>query len=200
MAKHSLETAASLHFTKVETGSLAGAQPGSTPTFIGQERFDTVLHKRFVAKGISAATDWVMQKGPEFAAVVHSTAGIGTHTTLGAVMSDANVPAGSRVLVLDNLTDTTTISVAKRLHIVFAPGVSLAKTAQTTGINFASGSSGSILEHARFSGFTTGGDKPVNIATGVANVKILFGVFASGQASDVTDVDGNSLVFGTLTE
>ena len=79
-----------------------------------------------------------------------------THSTLAASLADSsNVPAGSRILVLDNQTVNTTIAVTlSNQEIVFAPGVTFTNGTAGTGISV--GAAGTRIRGGRFSGFTTG--------------------------------------------
>lgn len=185
---------------KERAEALNGIQPTYAPSMVGEVRIDSVYGIRWIATGVSAATDWKRQVPGGVKAIVNSNVGYGTHTTLASALADSNVVDGDEIIQETNETVNTTISFTKKVHVRCKPGVTFTKGSATTGFNFASGSSSAIIEHARFAGFTTGGDKPVNIATGVANVKVLFPVFATGQASDITDVDGNSLRLGELYE
>lgn len=184
---------------KVKTEALNGLQPTYIPAMVGQVRIDSVYGHVWIASGVSAATDWkkVNQTGAK--AVVNSSAGYGTHTTLAAALSDANVVDGDEIIQETSETVNTTISFSKRVRVKCKPGVTFTKGSATTGLSFASGSSQSVLENARFAGFTTGGDKPVDIATGVY-IKLLFPTFASGQVADIVDADLNSVIIGQVDE
>lgn len=178
--------------------SLSNAQPNYIPAFTGQQRVDSVYGRRWTATGRTASTDWKRELGASFDLVVNSNVGYGTHTTLALALAAAF--DGARILVEDDQTLNSTLNITNKVHLVFRPGADIIKGSATTGISFNSGSSGSIIEHARFQGYSVSGDKPLNISTAVANVKVLYPVFATGSDSTVTDVDGNSIVIGQLDE
>lgn len=185
---------------KERAEALNGIQPTYIPAMVGQVRFDSTYGQRWIATGAGAATDWKRQLDSSFKAVVNSNVGYGTHTSIASALADSNVVDGDRILVETNTTLATGLVVTKKVHLIFKPGVKLNRGSVTTGISFNAGSSGAIIENCRFEGFTSSGDKPLNIATGVANVKVLFPVFEAAQDSEVTDVDGNSIVIGSITE
>lgn len=181
----------------IRAEALGNAQPTYIPTYVGQQRFDSVYGRRWVATGRAATTDWKRELGAAYDFVINSNAGLGTHTSLLSALG--SFFSGARILVETSQTLNTSIVIPVPVHIVCRPGVNIIRGTAATGINFSSGSSGSVLENARFQGYTTAGDKPLLIDTAVA-IKALFPAFASGQASEITDTDGNSAIIGHISE
>jgi hypothetical protein len=119
-----------------------------------------------------------------------------THATLALALADSNVPAGSRILLLDNATITSTMTISKaNLLIEFAPGVTYTNSAAGTCLTVAAG--GTRIMGGRFSGFTTG----ISISNTFNNNFIKNCRFAS-CTSDVTDnnTTPNNVISDNISE
>lgn len=205
MSFHSQLTSTDLHETKVNTQA-TGADPVSTPGFIGKEVFDTVSMKRFVGKGTSSSDDWKTQYGGFDWVVGPASDSRSTHTTLAAALADSLVVSGHRILVVADQAVSTAVNITKaNLHIVFAPGVTM--NADTTGGAFSAftvNANGVIIENARFAR-TAGGNAltALNIpSAGISYCKFLFPVFATTVGTQYLDqsTNQNNLLLGEISE
>jgi len=199
MALHSLETGTSLHFTRVDQSALAGAQPSGAPSFIGQEKFDSVLFKRWIATGASAQSDWKQQLGPDIRAYVHATGGVGTHASLSAALADSNVPAGSKIVVASNQVLTSTLVITKaNLVIEFLPGAEIQNSGAGTGLDIQADNVSII--GARFTGFIGGGEKAITINAAANYITVNRCRFAASTTTEIEDNNGNSASYGNFSE
>ena len=119
-----------------------------------------------------------------------------THANLAAALADSAVVAGSRILVCDNQTINTTISVAKaNITIDFLPGVTFTKGSADPCITF--DAAGTRLKGGRFSGFTTA----ITISSTFQYNFVTECRFAS-CTTDVNEADSapNNIVTNNITE
>lgn len=131
--------------------------------------------------------------------VVGSSHRLCTHKSLKQLLADANVAAGSRVLVVDNETvDTSAIAITKaNLEIKFKPGVTLTAGTSTTGMTVAS--SGVTIDSARFDGFSyaiiilPGGDYGMVFRPRFINI-------GTAEVVEGSSVAGGTQVLGGFTE
>jgi hypothetical protein len=119
-----------------------------------------------------------------------------THTSLALAL--AAVGAGSRILQAQNETVDTMIVVSlNNIQIDFKPGVTLSKGTATKGLQLTG--DGIRINGGRFSGFSTAGDKAIEIAAGADYAMIRDTRFANCD-TEIDDLNGAASLSGTLTE
>ena len=93
---------------------------------------------------------------------VVSTQPFGTHASLAAVMADGTVPSGARVLILEDETINTAIIINKtEVELYFGPSVTYTKGTDTIGLSIQA--PGVKVINGKFQGFTTAGDKAIDM-------------------------------------
>jgi len=130
-----------------------------------------------------------------FDAIVGTGAGC-THATLAAAI--AAVAAGSRILVTESVALAASITVNKaNLLIEFKPGVTYSKNSVSKGLIITSG--GVRVKGGRFSGFSTSGDKAIEIQAGATYCFVSECRFATND-TDVDDATNTAAIFGNIVE
>jgi hypothetical protein len=95
-----------------------------------------------------------------YSAIVGSSS-FATHPNLAAALGDAAVLAGSKILITENATINTTITISKaNIALDFLPGVTLTNGTAGTGVSVEA--AGCRIKGGRFSGFSTA----ISIASG----------------------------------
>lgn len=182
----------------IETGT-PNASPVAPATPVGYLRIAALDITAATGLGSGGVTDeravFSMGGASGYEAVVGSVTGA-THATLTAAI--AAVGVGSRILVASGETIDSTIVVNKNnLQIDFKPGVSMAKGTATKGLQITG--DGVRLNGGRFSGFSTAGDKAIEVAAGADYAIIRDTRFASCD-TEINDLNGAASISGTLTE
>ncbi len=136
-----------------------------------------------------------------FATIYPSIVGSGalaTHSTLNAAMADSGVGPGSRILIISDLTLTSTQQITKQNCILeFQGGVSIIRGTAATGLQISA--SGVRIEGGRFSGFSTSGDKAILIDSGSNYTQIGWTRFSNCD-TEIDDLASTSQILGTVTE
>lgn len=129
------------------------------------------------------------------------TVGVGspaTHATLAAALADSAVPNGSRILILEDQNLSAPVTITKNfIEVHFAGGKSLIKSAGTQGL-IIQGLNCRIIG-GRIAGYSTAGDKAIQIQAAAKNCMIRDVVFASCN-TEIDDLAPNSSITGCLTE
>lgn len=121
-----------------------------------------------------------------------------THATLAAALADTNVPAGSRILCTVSETLNAPVAVNKaNLLIDFRPGITYSKGTASTGLEISA--AGVRIRGGRFTGFSGGSDKAIEIQAGANYCFVSECRFAS-NTNDVLDTPNTSAIFGNVTE
>lgn len=121
-----------------------------------------------------------------------------THTSLAAALADTGVPNGARILITTDQTLTTPVVISKNfIEIVFLGGVNFIK---------GSGNKGLVIQGlncringGRIIGYSTSGDKAIEIQAGAKNCMVRDVVFANCDI-EVDDLAPNSSILGCITE
>lgn len=109
-----------------------------------------------------------------------------THATLQDAVNDGALGTNQWVLVQEDQTINTTISLTKAgWRVDCRPGVTWTKGAATTGISLEA--SGIEFNNGRFVGYTVAGDKAIAMTAAAEYCKIIGGRFASGTDTEVDD-------------
>ena len=117
-----------------------------------------------------------------------------THATLQAAIDDVGTGADLWVLIQDDATINTTITMTKaRWRIDFAPGVVYTKGAVPTMLQMVA--EGIELNYGRFVGYTTGGDKVIEQLVGAEYCKVIGSRFG---AATVNEVDQTAVPAGKV--
>lgn len=130
-----------------------------------------------------------------YGAIVGSSTGC-THDTLVDALSDVSVTAGSRILLIENQTISTTITISKaNLIIESLGGVTLTNDSAVTCFTVAA--SGTRIKGIRFSGFTTA----ISISSTFNNNLITECRFDT-CTNEVVEADAspNNVILGNITE
>lgn len=121
-----------------------------------------------------------------------------THASLAAALADAGVVAGSRILVTESQALAATINITKaNLLIEFQPGVTFSKDTANTGISIQA--DGVRIRGGRFSGFSTGGDKAIEVQAGSDYTFITECRFASCD-TEVDDAADTTTLLANIEE
>lgn len=130
-----------------------------------------------------------------YAAVVGSGA-LATHSTLNAAI--AAVPAGARILVISDQTLNVTQQITKNnVQIDINPGVTFIKGTATLGVQITA--TGVRINGGRFSGFSTGGDKAMQVDSG-SEYTMLRDIRFSNCVTEINDLAGTTSSSGHITE
>lgn len=117
-----------------------------------------------------------------------------THSTLAAAVAAAS--AGQSILVRKNETLNASVTVSTaNLLIEFDPGTTYTKGSATTGLVVSA--SGVKIRGGRFAGFSTSGDKAIQITSNYAMIRDMR--FSSCD-TDIEDTIGTSSLVGNITE
>ena len=142
--------------------------------------------------------EWIKyfeQQSDAFAAEYDVIIGSGpeaTHATLQNAVDDVLLGTNLRVLIKDDATINTTISLTKaRWRLEFAPGVVYTKGTATTGLSFEA--EGIVLNYGRFIGWTVASDKVIDQQIAAEYCSIRASRF--GPSTD-TEVDQNDVPVG----
>lgn len=120
----------------------------------------------------------------------------GTHADLASLIADVGVLAGSTVLILENQVLNAQLIVNKELHIELLPDVSITKG--TVAVNAIQITANDVsIKGGKISGFNVGGTSAIEIVTTVLRTMI-HEIRFSGNTNDVSDVDGNALIFNNF--
>lgn len=126
-------------------------------------------------------------------------AGNGTHTTLQDAHDDANVQAGSTILITSDLDLDATITITKAdIEIRMQPGYRFhkgggASASNFTGVQVQATADRCRLMHLAFGSVTGGekfsgtGDVALDVASGAANTFLFNPVFVTGNTTDLSD-------------
>lgn len=121
-----------------------------------------------------------------------------THATLAAALADVAVPNGSRILILESQALAAPVTITKNfIELVFGQNVSLSKTAGTSAL-IIQGLNCRIFG-GRMAGYSTAGDKAIQVQAGAKNCMIRDIVF-SNCITEVDDLSTNTSILGCLTE
>lgn len=121
-----------------------------------------------------------------------------THATLAAALADVAVPNGSRILILESQNLAAPVTITKNyIEIVFASNVSFVKTGGATGL-ILQGQNTRIIG-GRFSGYSTAGDKAVQVQAPAKNTMLRDIVFAN-CVTEIEDLAINTSIVGCFTE
>ena len=130
-----------------------------------------------------------------YQAVVGSGA-LATHTTLNAAMLD--VAAGARILVISDQTLNVTQQITKNnVQIDVNPGVTFQKGTATLGVQVTA--DGVRWNGGRFAGFSTPGDKAMQIDNG-SDYTMLRDIRFSNCDTEVSDLAATTSSSGHITE
>jgi hypothetical protein len=122
-----------------------------------------------------------------------------THATLADAVGDANVLAGAKILVENNETISTPVSIAKNnLQIDFKPGVTFTKGGSATEA-LTIGADGVRINGGRFASFSSGGDRGIRVTSG-SDYAILFGQRFASCTLDVLDDSGTATILANVIE
>lgn len=125
-----------------------------------------------------------------------------THATLAAAVADADVGTNITVLIRDSADIDTTIDLTKAGWKIYArPGVTYTKDGVTDCISI---EAANIEIHGlRFAGFSTGGDKAIDMTVAADYCRIMSCNFSSCDTEiDDTSVNAGKkpVLFGNITE
>lgn len=133
----------------------------------------------------------------EYAAIVGPSAPA-THASLAAALADVAVPNGSRILVLTDQTLASPVTITKNnIEIYFASGKSLIKGAGTQGLIIQG--LNCRIHGGRIVGYSTAGDKAIQVQAGAKNCMIRDIVFANCD-TEIEDLAPNTSIVGCITE
>lgn len=183
---------------QIVTGTPSGS-PVAPATPSGYLRIASLLITAATGLGTSGVTDErvIFSTGGAGAydAVVGSVTGA-THATLAAAI--AALGAGTRILVATGETVNTMIVASKNnMQIDFKPGVTLTKGTATKGLQITA--DGVRINGGRFAGFSTAGDKALEVAASADYAIIRDTRFASCD-TEINDLNGAASISGTVTE
>lgn len=137
--------------------------------------------------------------------------GSGTHTDLQSAHDDANVQAGSTILITSDLDLDTTVTITKAdIEIRMQPGFRFHKGGSAPATNFTgvqvqatadrcrlrSLAFGSAVGGEQFSGT---GDIALELASGVTDVYLENPVFVAGNTTDLTDSGTDTVIASPQT-
>jgi hypothetical protein len=119
-----------------------------------------------------------------------------THTTLAAAIADMST--GAKVLVeASEALDATVDLDVNNLQLDFKPNVTLSKG--TANIGLSVNADGVRINGGRFSGFSTGGDKAIEIVSG-ADFAILIGQRFLNCDTEIDDLSGSATILANVSE
>ena len=125
------------------------------------------------------------------------TGPMASHATLNDAMADSNVPAGSRILIISNLTLTSTQQITKNNVLLdFNPGVTIDKGVATVGLQITA--DGVKIHGGRFTNFT-GSDKAIQIDASSDYTQVRDTRF-NNCTNEIDDQSSTSSILGTITE
>ena len=117
-----------------------------------------------------------------------------THRTLAEALAVA--VDGDKIRVMDGETISTTISTSlNNISIICDPGVEYVKGSAATGFTFSG--DGVRFENGRISGFSTSGNKAINLTGDYSSV--LFTRFSNND-TDIADANGTASQVGVINE
>lgn len=130
-----------------------------------------------------------------YQAIIGSTSSC-THASISAALADVGVAAGSRLLVIENQTISSTITISKANLIIEALG-GVTLTNSSAGTCFTIAAAGTRLKGLRFSGFTTA----VSISS-TYNFNFITECRFASCTNEVTEVDAtpNNVIANNITE
>jgi len=138
-------------------------------------------------------SNWTSLAASEFDATVGTG---GTYADLNAAMADANLAAGSRLLILNSLALAATQVINKaNIEIVCRPGVVLSDSGAGTGIQFSAAECS--IEGGKMSGFTT---QAILVDVGATDCLVGRVRFAATNAADITDNSDSCATYGVINE
>ena len=121
---------------------------------------------------------------------------LGTHTDLEALVDDPLVLAGSTALILEDQILDAQIVIDREMHIEILPSVSITKG--IVNVNAIQITANDVsIKGGKISGFNVGGTSAIEIVTTVLRTMI-HEIRFSGNTNDVSDVDGNALIFNNF--
>lgn len=131
----------------------------------------------------------------EYDAVVGDTSILGvSHSTLKAALDDANVLAGSKILVTRDESVANIPEIAKdNIEIVFKSGVTLSDGGSGTGLSI--NADGVRIKGGRFSGFTSG-----IVIQATKQYNYIENVRFAGVATPLSGVTGKNYQSGSIEE
>lgn len=146
---------------------------------------------------IDTVSDSLDQFNQIYSAIV-GTGPLATHATLNAAMADSGIPQGARILVISDLTLTSTQQITKNnCRIEFSPGVSIIRGVATTGLQISA--DGVKVLDGRFVNFSTAGDKAIVVDAGSDYTQIRDTRF-NNCVLEIDDLANTSSILGTVTE
>lgn len=131
-----------------------------------------------------------------FYSAVVGVGALATHSTLNAAMLD--VAAGARILVISDQTLNVTQQITKNnVQIDVNPGVTFQKGTATLGLQITA--DGVRFNGGRFAGFSTPGDKAVQVDAG-SDYTMLRDMRFSNCDTEISDLSATTSSSGHITE
>lgn len=151
------------------------------------------------AKYFESITD---EQATVYDAIVGGGGAAQTHATLQAAVADGALSANARILVRADQSLTGPINLTKAgWRIEFAPGVTFSKNTGTVGLSLEA--AGIVIQFGRMTGYTTGGDKAIDMTAAAEYCQILgmrFGPSTDTEVDDTLVPAGKKPRVETMTE